>query len=216
MEKLIILDTETTGKYTTDGDRVIEIGCVEIIDRTITNNHYQKYIQPDKAVGESFKVHGISDEFLANKPTFDVIADEFLDYIKGETLVIHNAAFDVGFLDYEFSLLGKDIKIEDICKVIDTMDISKKQNPAARHSLDAICRRYNIDTTKRVVHGALLDAEILAEAYLALTGGQFKMFDDTNTKQNNNATIKKFDSVIKSKVIYASEEEVLEHNNYFA
>jgi DNA polymerase-3 subunit epsilon len=216
MQKLIVLDTETTGRSTNDGDRIIEIGCVEIVDRIITNNEYQQYTKPNKSVGESFQVHEISDEFLNDKPPFAEIVDEFLDFVSGQTLVIHNAAFDIGFLDYELSLLGRDTKMSDICEVIDTLEISKKQNPSARHSLDAICRRYNIDTSKRVKHGALLDAQILAEAYLALTGGQFDIFNHESETTNTTTNLKKFSEKIPTPVIYASDSECLAHDNYFA
>jgi len=216
MEKLIILDTETTGVDTAEGHRVIEIGCVEIADRVITKKEYHQYIQPDRTVGDSFDIHGISNKFLIEKPRFAEIADEFIEFVRGQTLVIHNAPFDVGFLDNEFKLAGKKLKINDICKVIDSLELSKKQRPGGRHSLDAICRRYKIDTSSRTVHGALLDAQILAEAYLALTSGQFALFGDTNNAENFNNTIKKVENLSNPiNIIYADEKELEIHNNYY-
>lgn len=216
MEKLIILDTETTGVDVTQGHRVIEIGCVKLKNRQITNEEYHQYIQPDRAVGDSFRIHEISDKFLIDKPRFAEIADEFIDFITGHTLVIHNAPFDVGFLDNEFKLIGKKLKINDICQVIDSLEVSKKQRAGGRHDLDAICRRYNIDTSSRTVHGALLDAQILAQAYLALTGGQFDVFNGVQSVKNDGSKIEKLQNIDgKIPVIYANKQEVELHNNYF-
>ena len=216
METLIILDTETTGTSPEEGHRIIEIGCVVITDRIITNNNYQQYIKPDRSVGDSFKVHEISDEFLADKPEFPDIADEFLAFVRGKTLVIHNAAFDVGFLDYELERMGRPERIGEICEIIDTLEMSRQMNPSARHSLDAICRRYNIDTSSRVKHGALLDASILAHAYLALTGGQFNLFSAGTSQEQHHETHSEHTNTLRTKIIYASSEEVAQHNQYFA
>jgi len=216
MEKLIILDTETTGINFNEGHRVIEIGCVEVLDRKITSKKYHQYIQPDRAVGDSFDIHAISDKFLLDKPRFAEIADEFIEFIKGNTLVIHNAPFDVGFLDNEFKLIGKKIKITDICQVIDSLEVSKKQRAGGRHDLDAICSRYNIDTSSRVVHGALLDAQILASAYLALTGGQFALFNEVQEAKNNGSRIEKITQLDgKITVLNANTKEQEAHANYF-
>jgi DNA polymerase-3 subunit epsilon len=217
MEKLIILDTETTGIDFNEGHRVIEIGCVEVVDREITSKEYHQYIQPDRMVGDSFDIHAISDKFLIDKPRFAEIADEFIEFIRGNTLVIHNAPFDVGFLDNEFKLAGKKERINDICEVIDSLEVSKKQRAGGIHNLNAICRRYNIDTSSRVVHGALLDAQILAKAYLALTGGQFALFNEVQDTKNDGSKIEKITDIgEKIPVIYANDDEIKANDNYFA
>lgn len=179
MERLIVLDTETTGIEPSEGHRIIEIGCTEIIDREITeNNEYHQYIQPDRLVGDSERIHGIKDSFLKGKPKFEEIAEEFLEYVEGATLVIHNAPFDLGFLNHELQLMGVDQRIEDNCTIIDSLEVSKQQRPGTMHNLDALCRRFEIDASARTVHGALLDAQILAQVYLAMTGGQSALFSD--------------------------------------
>jgi len=143
MERLIVLDTETTGIEPSEGHRIIEIGCTEIIDREITeNNEYHQYIQPDRLVGDSERIHGIKDSFLKGKPKFEEIAEEFLEYVEGATLVIHNAPFDLGFLNHELKLMGVDQRIEDNCTIIDSLELSKQQRPGTMHNLDALCRRF--------------------------------------------------------------------------
>lgn len=219
MERLIVLDTETTGIEPSEGHRVIEIGCVEILNRAITDSKYQQYIQPNRNVGDSFRIHGISDNFLKDKPKFEEIAQEFLEYIEGSTLVIHNAPFDLGFLNHELKRLGSDEKIEDKCKIIDSLELSQKQRPGTMHNLDALCRRFDIDSSSRTVHGALLDAQILAQVYLAMTGGQFTLFSDTEQsedKKNNENNIIRIDaSHSQVKVIQANKAELEAHNTYF-
>lgn len=169
----IILDTETTGMPAIEGHRIIEIGCVEMIDRDITGNHYHQYINPEREVDEgAYNVHGISDDFLADKPVMSRVVDEFLDFIRGAELIIHNATFDVGFIDYELELLGRSERVADICTVTDTLAMARKKYPGARASLDALTKRYGITSFNRDLHGALLDSEILAQVYLAMTGGQ--------------------------------------------
>jgi len=169
----IFLDTETTGMPAKDGHRIIEIGCVEMLDRELTDQHFHQYINPERAVDEgAYKVHGISDGFLADKPKMAVIIDEFLKFIQGSNLIIHNAAFDVGFLNHELEQLGRTERIEHICKVTDTLAMARKKHPGARASLDALAKRYHITQFNRELHGALLDSEILARVYLAMTGGQ--------------------------------------------
>ncbi len=170
----IVLDTETTGLETKLGHRIIEIGCVELVDRRLTGNSFQQYLQPDREIdAAAAEVHGISDEFLADKPRFADIVSDFIDYIRGAELIIHNAPFDVGFINYELSLLAGDwAQLEDYCSVTDTLALAKKMHPGQRNSLDALCRRYAIDNSHRELHGALLDAEILSDVYLAMTGGQ--------------------------------------------
>ncbi|WP_036178555.1 DNA polymerase III subunit epsilon [Marinomonas sp. MED121] len=169
----IILDTETTGIDPKQGHRIIEIGCVEMLDRKLTKNHFHVYINPDRQVEEeAFQVHGISDEFLADKPRFHQVAQDFLNYIQGAELVIHNAPFDVGFIDHEFAKLGNFPKVADICSVFDTLAFARSKHPGQKNNLDALCKRYGIDNSHRELHGALLDSEILADVYLLMTGGQ--------------------------------------------
>lgn len=218
MSRLIVLDTETTGIEPSKGHRIIEIGCTEIINREIIkNNEYHQYIQPDRLVGDSEKIHGIKDSFLKDKPRFEEIAQEFLEYIEGATLIIHNAPFDLGFLNHELALMGVDQTIEQNCIIIDSLEISKKQRPGTQHSLDALCRRFEIDASARTVHGALLDAQILAQVYLAMTGGQPSLFNaNQDNNKNNYTTISKVDSNrTKIKVVLANKKELEAHNNYF-
>jgi DNA polymerase III subunit epsilon len=169
----IVLDTETTGLDWRNGDRVIEIGCVELLNRNLTGRHYHVYINPERGIdAEAIAVHGITEEFLADKPKFRDVAAEFMDFVRDSELVIHNASFDVGFLDHELSLLGHP-KLGTLCEgVIDTLKMAKEQNPGKKASLDALCDRFEIDNAARTLHGALLDAELLAEVYLAMTRGQ--------------------------------------------
>lgn len=169
----IFLDTETTGLETRDGHRIIEIGCVEMIDRKLTGNNYHQYIQPDRESDEAaLAVHGISSEFLADKPRFGEISEDFLHYVKGAELIIHNAPFDVGFLNYELSMLANPRVLEDYCEISDSLVLARQMHPGQRNSLDALCKRYDIKNDHRTLHGALLDSEILADVYLAMTGGQ--------------------------------------------
>lgn len=187
MARQIVLDTETTGIETRDGNRIIEIGCVEIIDRKMTGNNYHQYIQPDRESEEgALAVHGITSEFLADKPRFDVIAREFLDYIRGAELIIHNAPFDIGFLDYELSRLqGVWGSVTDICSVTDSLEMAREMHPGQRNSLDALCKRYDINNAHRELHGALLDSEILGDVYLAMTGGQVTLSLDEQSMESS-------------------------------
>ena len=170
----IVLDTETTGLEPEQGHRIIEIGCVELIDRRLSGRHFQQYLRPDRqSDSAAFAVHGISDEILADKPRFSEVAEEFLAFIDGAELIIHNAPFDVGFLDHEIRRLGdRQRPIASYCRVLDTLALARELHPGQRNSLDALCKRYEVDNSARELHGALLDAEILAEVYLAMTGGQ--------------------------------------------
>ncbi|MDF9391380.1 MULTISPECIES: DNA polymerase III subunit epsilon [Methylococcus] len=173
----IVLDTETTGLDPKAGHRIIEIGCVELLDRRITQNRFHVYINPEREIDAgAIEVHGLTNEFLASMPVFRNIADDFLNFISGAELIIHNAAFDVGFLDHELSLLSESRgRIADYCGICDTLAMARKNHPGQRNSLDALCKRYNVDNSRRELHGALLDAEILADVYLAMTGGQIAM-----------------------------------------
>ena len=219
MERLIVLDTETTGINPKEGHRIIEIGAVQIENREVTNTEFHKYIQPNRTVGDSVNIHGITDKFLINKPQFNQISDDLLSFIEGATLIIHNAPFDLGFLDNELKLNGIEKKIHDICPVIDTLELSKKQRPGTMHNLDALCRRFGVDTSARTRHGALLDAQILAQVYIAMTGGQSNLFQETQSNESeltDPSLIKKnIANREKIKVILANKDETELHNNYF-
>jgi DNA polymerase-3 subunit epsilon len=169
----IILDTETTGLETSKGHRIIEIGCVELVDRRPSGQHFHQYINPEREIEDgALEVHGISREFLQDKPLFAEVAGDLLEFIEGAELIIHNAPFDIGFLDLELSLLERPDRMADHVTVLDTLELARDLHPGQRNSLDALCKRYEVDNTSRTLHGALLDAEILAEVYLAMTGGQ--------------------------------------------
>jgi DNA polymerase-3 subunit epsilon len=170
----IVLDTETTGLEVSQGHRVIEIGCVELVNRRVTGNDWHYYVNPEREIDSgAFEVHGLSREFLQDKPRFGELAEDFLEYIAGAELVIHNAAFDVGFLDYELSLLQPPPPpLAENCGILDTLLLARQKHPGQKNSLDALCKRYEIDNSERSLHGALLDARILADVYLAMTGGQ--------------------------------------------
>ncbi|MEK6749245.1 MAG: DNA polymerase III subunit epsilon [Pseudomonadota bacterium] len=170
----IVLDTETTGLEPAQGHRIIEIGAVELVNRRLTGKRYHQYLQPDRDIDAgAMEVHGITQEFLADKPRFNEIVEEFLKFINGAELVIHNAPFDSGFLDHELRRAGAQFKrINEYCAVTDTLIMARQLHPGQKNNLDALCRRYAIDNAHRELHGALLDAEILAEVYLAMSGGQ--------------------------------------------
>lgn len=173
----IVLDTETTGLEPNEGHRIIEIGCVELVSRRLTQANFHHYLNPDRAIDAGAEaVHGITDEFLADKPRFAAIAEDLLGYLRGAELIIHNAAFDVGFLNHELRGWRADApRIEDLCTVTDTLALARSLHPGQRNSLDALCKRYGVDSSQRDLHGALLDAGILAEVYLAMTGGQVSL-----------------------------------------
>lgn len=176
----IILDTETTGLEPSQGHRIIEIGCVELVDRRKTGNTFHYYLQPDRSIDPgAVEVHGITDEQLAGKPRFRDIVDEFMEFVRSAELVIHNAAFDTGFLNHELSLLGAERGvITDICSIACTLQLARSMHPGQKNNLDSLCKRYNVDNSQRTHHGALLDAEILADVYLAMTGGQASLLSD--------------------------------------
>jgi DNA polymerase-3 subunit epsilon len=169
----VVLDTETTGLEPSKGHRIIEVGCVELEDRKPTGRHFHVYINPQREVDpEAMAVHGITNEFLLDKPLFSDIATEFVNFIRGAQLVIHNAPFDVGFMNHEFAKVGGIGNTTDFCTILDTLVLARKMHPGAKNNLNALCRRYDIDVSHRELHGALLDAEILADVYLMMTGGQ--------------------------------------------
>jgi len=187
MARQIVLDTETTGLEPSQGHRIIEIGCIEVINRRVTSNHWHHYINPDREVDAgAYNVHGISNEFLQDKPRFHELVDDFLGYIQGAELIIHNAPFDVGFLNHEIALLDEPRPaIADICSVLDTLVMARQKHPGQKNNLDALCKRYEIDNSDRTLHGALLDSEILAEIFLLMTGGQTTLtLESEETAQN--------------------------------
>jgi DNA polymerase-3 subunit epsilon len=173
----IVLDTETTGLEPGEGHRIIEIGCVELVERRFTRNNFHQYLQPDREIDQgAMDVHGITNELLRDKPRFRELAEDLLSYIEGAELIIHNAPFDVGFLDHELALWREDApRIGDLCRVTDSLEMARRLHPGQRNSLDALCKRYGVDNSRRDLHGALLDAEILADVYLAMTGGQVSL-----------------------------------------
>lgn len=170
----IVLDTETTGLETAQGHKIIEIGCVELVNRKLTGRHYHQYINPEREVDAgAMEVHGITNEMLADKPVFAQIVDEFLAFVEGAELVIHNAPFDVGFIDHELrQLKPKRGSVTQNCSIVDSLVLARRKHPGQKNNLDALCKRYGVDNTQRDLHGALLDAEILADVYLLMTGGQ--------------------------------------------
>jgi len=176
----IVLDTETTGLSTTQGHRIIEIGCIEMVNRRLTGREFHRFLNPDRKIDEGAEaVHGISREQLETEPRFSEIVDEFLEFVRDAELVIHNAEFDVGFIEHELRLMKHaQPKIEDHCKVLDTLALAREIHPGQRNSLDALCKRYEVDASKRDVHGALIDFELLARVYLAMTGGQSSLLLD--------------------------------------
>ncbi len=213
----IVLDTETTGLSTAQGHRIIEIGCVEMVNRRVTGREWHRFINPERDIDEGAeRVHGISRASLEDKPKFAEVADEFLAFIEGTQLVIHNAEFDVGFLDYELGLMKhKKPAISQHADVLDTLLLAREMHPGQRNSLDALCKRYEVDATARFVHGALIDSELLARVYLAMTGGQTALLLDETPEDGDDElavdisvpTRSDFDLV----VLRASDDEVAAH-----
>ncbi|MGI9329303.1 MAG: DNA polymerase III subunit epsilon [Gammaproteobacteria bacterium] len=180
----VVLDTETTGLEYEKGHRIIEIGCVELLNRRRTGNHFHRYINPQREIDPAAaEVHGITSDQLADKPVFDAVAESLLEFIDGAELIIHNADFDAGFLNHELHLMDQEQRIEDRCSVIDSLVLARELHPGQRNSLDALCRRYFIDNSSRDLHGALLDAQLLADVYLAMTGGQGELGLDRDSVQ---------------------------------
>jgi len=218
----IILDTETTGLEPEKGHRIIEIGCVELVNRQPTGNTFQRYINPNREVeAEAIAVHGITNEFLRDKPTFAEVLNDLLSFINGAELIAHNAAFDVGFINYEMRLLTKNAKTLDAyVTVFDTLALARKKFPGQRNTLDALCKRYKIDLSTRKFHGALLDAQLLAEAYLLMTGGQGSLFaeHELNSTDETNSTVAQKSNKNRSTlpIICANDTEMLSHKNILA
>jgi DNA polymerase-3 subunit epsilon len=214
----VVLDTETTGLDPRQGHRIIEIGCVELLNRRLTGNTFHVYINPERLVEiEAIGVHGITNEYLADKPVFTTIAKDFIEFIRGAQLVIHNAPFDVGFMDTEFAKLSglQSSKTEEMCSILDTLGMARQIHPGQKNNLDALCKRYGIDNSHREKHGALLDAEILADVYLLMTGGQ----TDLNLSGKNSGeggaqleNIRRLSTQRKPlKVVLATADELDEH-----
>lgn len=213
----IVLDTETTGLEPAEGHRIIEIGCIELDNRRPTGRRFHQYLQPDRPIDDgAVEVHGITNDFLADKPRFADVVEGFLDFVRGAELIIHNAPFDVGFLNHELRLLGHAESIATHCGVLDTLALARKLHPGQKNNLDALCKRYSVDNSRRELHGALLDAEILADVYLAMTGGQVTLsLDGTagdNARVATNAIRRLPQERIRLPVLRASTVEVAEHS----
>ena len=217
IKRQVVLDTETTGLSTADDHRIIEIGCVEVINRRLTGERFHQYINPKREIDAgAMEVHGITPQFLADKPLFSSIVDDFMRFIDGAELIIHNASFDVGFLNHELSKLkGEKRKIADVCSVLDTLKLARDKHPGQKNNLNALCRRYYVDNSNRELHGALLDAEILADVYLAMTGGQVNLSLAAEVPIANNK-IRDFEVITQIqrgpfRVIKANQDELLAH-----
>ncbi|HRN77571.1 DNA polymerase III subunit epsilon [Ottowia sp.] len=213
MSRQIVLDTETTGLSAEAGDRIIEIGCVELVSRKLTGNNLHFYLNPERDSHEdALKVHGISNEFLRDKPRFAEVADEILRYLEGAEIIIHNAAFDLGFLDKELERLGKPVFSSFVGEVIDTLAMAKQLYPGKRNSLDALCDRLGVDNSTRTLHGALLDAELLADVYINLTRGQEALLIDLGDVDRTGEISERVDlSAIELPVLHASTQELAKH-----
>ena len=219
-KRQIVLDTETTGIDPQQGHRVIEIGCVEMIGRKLTGNHFHVYLNPERFIEEeAIRIHGITNEFLLDKPVFAQVVDDFIEFIRGAELVIHNAPFDVGFLDHELRLLGSQYgQLSDVATVFDTLAYARQQFPGQRNSLDALCKRFDVENGHRTLHGALLDAEILADVYLLMSGGQRKLFQAPQSQQSAAGREEQIRRLSNEraplKVVRASAEEQAAHAVY--
>ncbi len=211
----IVLDTETTGLEPKDGHRIIEIGCVELMNRRLTGNDKRWYINPEREIDPgAIDVHGITNDFLADKPRMAEIVEEFLEYVAGAELVIHNAPFDIGFLNHELGHhLARAERVDAICTVLDTLALARRMHPGQRASLDALCKRYEIDNSQREYHGALLDAQILAEVYLAMTGGQaaLSLDGDRRAGRQGGAPVRIAREGLVLPVVPANAEELAAH-----
>ena len=227
MTRQIILDTETTGLEPSQGHRIIEIGAVEIVNRRLTGNRFHQYLNPEREIDQgAIEVHGITNEMLADKPRFADVAGDLLAFLQGAELIIHNAPFDTGFINHELGLMRADApaaNIETVCTVLDTLKLARQMHPGQKNDLDSLCRRYSVDNSNRALHGALLDAEILADVYLAMTGGQTALFQEsgeTTTSVKRAAVqhaIRRLEAGrVPLTVIRASDEELAEHARMIA
>lgn len=211
----IFLDTETTGLYPDQGHRVIEIAAIETVNRRPTGNHFHQYLNPEREIDAAAQeVHGITLEFLQDKPLFEAIADDFIQFVKNSELIIHNAPFDVGFLNSELGRLGLQ-PVQTFCdKITDTLKMAKDARPGQRNNLDALCRHFEIDNSRRTLHGALLDAELLAEVYMALTRGQDSLMIDLEHEEFTHKSVVLDANKTKLKVLMADDEECAAHEKY--
>jgi DNA polymerase-3 subunit epsilon len=215
----IVLDTETTGLQTEEGHRIIEIGCIELVNRKLTSQRYHQYFNPQRTIDDgALAVHGITNQFLANKPTFSEVIEELMQFIHGAELIIHNAPFDIGFLNYELKLAGQKWPLfnENNCRIIDTLVLARQLHVGQRNSLDALCKRYSVDNSQRELHGALLDAHLLAQVYLAMTGGQGSLFDELQSVSQ--APVKALERTIINiqkknlRILKANADEMSQHD----
>ncbi|MCX7066866.1 MAG: DNA polymerase III subunit epsilon [Methylococcales bacterium] len=219
-KRIIVLDTETTGLSPQDGHRIIEIGCVELLKRRLTGRHFHCYINPNRTIDAgAIAVHGITSEFLQDKPDFAQIAEEFIDFIRDAELVIHNAPFDVGFINHEFAQLSLGT-VKNYSTVFDTLAYARKKHAGQRNSLDALCKRYNVDNSHRDLHGALLDAQILADVFLIMTGGQDSLLDNSASETSNPAANKDLKRSLSNrpalKIIPCNDTERQQHEQRLA
>jgi len=215
--RYIFLDTETTGLYANQGHRIIEIAAIEIVNRRPTNNSFHFYLNPDREIDPAAQeVHGITLDFLQDKPRFTEIASDFIKFIKDATLIIHNAPFDVGFINMEFGLIEKPPIEEAVANIIDTLKMAKDMRPGQRNSLDALCRFYNIDNSQRSLHGALLDAQLLAEVYLAMTRGQEDLMIDFQYNGSDVVGEKNAKRPTNLFILKADDEELKKHEAYLS
>ena len=214
--RIVVLDTETTGLDTRDGHRIIEVGCVEMHQRRLTGNNLHLYLQPDRQIDAgAMAVHGITNEYLLDMPRFANVAAQLRDYLLGAELIIHNAPFDVGFLEHEFALCDMPVQLGQVCKVTDTLVMARKQFPGQRNNLDALCKRLGVNNSHRELHGALLDSEILADVYLAMTGGQIGMMLDADNEPGAvEVNLAGAVDVSRLKVIEASADELAAHEQW--
>lgn len=213
----IVLDTETTGLSPRTGDRIVEVGCVEIVDRKLTGNNYHRYINPERDSDEAaLAVHGLTTEFLSDKPKFHEIAGELRDFIQGAEIIIHNAPFDLGFLNHEFQRIGMPPFVQHCTNVIDTLVQAKELHPGKRNSLDALCDRYGISNAHRKLHGALLDSELLADVYLAMTRGQNTLSMDVEVETSSGGIVLEAGPLGEIIVLSAAADELAEHDNVLA
>ena len=218
VKRQVVLDTETTGLSTADDHRIIEIGCVELINRRATGETFHQYINPQREIDAGAQeVHGITSEFLADKPKFAEVAADFMQFIAGAELIIHNAAFDVGFLNHELAKLGGQAqRVGDVASILDTLKLARDKHPGQKNNLNALCRRYDIDNSNRELHGALLDSEILADVYLAMTGGQVSLTLTAEEPKQLKSTANSDNVVVKKdrqplRVLKANEAELNAH-----
>ncbi|HWG71353.1 MAG TPA: DNA polymerase III subunit epsilon [Steroidobacteraceae bacterium] len=217
----VVLDTETTGLEVEQQHRIIEIGCVEIVNRRLTGRTYHQYLNPERDIDEGAQqVHGLTRERLAKEPTYAQVHAAFVEFIGGAELIIHNAPFDVAFLNAEFARLRHEAKVQDLCRVLDTLALARQMHPGQRNNLDALCKRYSVDNSHRDYHGALLDARILADVYLTMTGGQAKLTlsaeSDTARSRARHAAPARSDSGARVAVIRCSEQEMAAHEQVLA